>query len=549
VDWAPKHRAARVVTSRNRTRLSKQREDRGPLDGDSTDVYGTMSESEGPPFRQPESGGLLFRQPQYQPGTALGEPNVMPYIKARKFSADSAMSAARHGSVDSRMADSELTDGEQDHIRTSAFSAPATLRKSSQSRYPYRPRTSASSGHAQVLRRASRPVSTNTETASQQDRRGSQDDRFKATLASFPATPSNAPTRNPSVNTRPEARPEIHGSRIVAHNLNARLDRTRARKLQHLQQVRKMSVESGTGSIESSVTAGVREPLMDEDLAQRMVEGQTPLNKPEMCNHGFSICPHGCRHAETEPAQADIPHHLQPDQIAYRSTLPLPPTPDNVSEQNTHPALRHSNFSPGLLAQKRSMPAHTRSAVESTASSASSTPRPRAVSSAAKTSTLPILAEHEAHLGALQQDPESSAATMLITAFLQPLLQAQTSISLAPAVALKSPEPAQASGLRVAMAAAKYLTAAQEYTQIQAVAQAEAASGTLPSRQTSNASKGTLATGLRSRNDSVATASSTFSEKHTSSGSNTSDPNSLEVLYPTMRKASSTPTIGRAMSM
>ena len=465
----------------------------------------------------------------------------MHYIKARKFSVDSAMGAARHGSVDSRMADSELTDGEQDHMMTGAVAGPSTGRKPYQSRYPYRPRTSASSGHTQALRQGARPVSTNTETASQQDRRGSHDDRFKATLASFPATPSNAPTRNPSVNTRPEARPEILGSRNVASNLNARLDRTRARKLQHLQQVRKMSVESGTGSMESSVTGGAREPLMDEDLAQRMVEGQTPLNKPEMCDHGFSICPHGCRHVESEPVRPDVPHHLQPDQIAYRSTLPLPPTPDNLSEQNTHPALRHSNFSPGLLAQKRSMPAHPRSAVESTASSASSTPRPGAVSSAARTSASPMLAQQEAPLLAIQAE-SAAIISAIVTAVSQPSLQAQPDAPLSTAV-VTTPT--------VALATVTLFKAIEGFSQAQAqaAAQAEAVSGTLPSRQTSNASKGTLAAGPRNRNDSVATASSTFSEKHTSSGSNTSDPNSLEVMFSTTRKASLTPTIGRAMSL
>ena len=508
-----------------------------------------MSESEGPRFGQPESEGLLFRQPQYQPGTALGEPNVIHYIQARKFSTDSAFAAIRKESVDSRMADSELTDGEQDHTTTSA-GGPGTGRKLYQSRYPYRPRTSASSGRAQA-----RPISTNTETASHHSDRRSHDDRFQATLASFPAAPSNAPTRNPSVNTRPEARPEVLGSGTVASNLNARLDRTRARKLQHLQQVRKMSVESGTGSIESSATAGTREPLMDEDLAQRMVQGQTPLNKPVTCDHGFSICPHGCRHVESEPVRPDLPHHLQPDQIAYRSALPLPPTPDHLSEQNTHPALRHSNFSPGLLAQKRSMPAHSRPLVESTASSASSTPRPRALSSAATTSASPMPTQHEAPLLALQQDPESirqgaAVLSAIFTAVSQPIFQAQAITSLSTASATTTPlGSVQGTVLPIATAAAVYAVAAQMYSQSEAQARIEGASNPPSSRQISNASEVSHAARPRNRNDSVATASSTFSEKHTSASSSASDPNSLEVLYPNTRKGSLTPPEGHAIAM
>jgi len=202
------------------------------------------------------------------------------------------------------------------------------------------------------------------------------------------------------------------------------------------------------------------------------------------------------------------------------------------------------------------MPAHPRQFVESTASSASSTPRPRALSSAATTSVSPIHAPHEAQLLALQQGHESirqgaAVLSAIFTAVSQPIFQAQavTSLPTASATTTTPLEPVQAPVLPMATAAAVLAVATQMYSQSEAQSRIEGASNPSSSRQISNASEVSHAVGSRNRNDSGATASSTFSEKHTSASSNTSDPNSLEVMYPNTRKGSLTPPIGNAIAM
>lgn len=326
-DWTSQHRAEQYTVRARHTPARRQVRTTN-TDEETTDAYATLSDNEGPWIEQ----GL------YEPGTALGDPYLQDYIQGRQSSGDSAMGMLGESSVatvDSRIADSELTDNEMYSRAPSAelaVSNPATTYKPSyRPNHASRSRTSVGSGHTQVLCEGGRPVSQ--VLPSQGGRRSLSPDRFQTTLNSFPNTPSNLPTRNSSIKTYAPTQ-EV---KSVASALQARADRARARKMRDLQSVRMRSAGS-EGSMNapnartsSEAVSGAPESAFDHSQAQRIRKGKAPATSTETCPHGFDVCPHGCKHGHIEL--------YHPNEIAYRAALPLPILP-------SHPALRNPDWSP-----------------------------------------------------------------------------------------------------------------------------------------------------------------------------------------------------------
>jgi hypothetical protein len=479
-DWVPRHRAVRIESrsgTRSPGRHGKRDRSTHINTAAETDAYGTMSESE----------GLMFRVPSYQPGTALGDPHYQ-YIPSRKGSVDSAMALdmARRGSafsVDSRIADSELTDNEQNHQQsfrdsTSQSAAGPVVRRSMQPRYLRQsPSVSSSPSYTQLAeaaRQAPRAANIINKDVPQPVRR-SHEEKFQATLASFPAAPSNPPSRQPSVN------------RVkTASAMENRKEQARARKLRDLQRTRQASVQS-TAETVSSDTARISsdasgEPLMDSDLENVMTKGKAPLPKPAMCSHGFNVCPHGCKHGPTGINQHQ---HLQPEQVAYRQSLALPATPDLSS----HPAYRPRQSSDRSGARAPT-PSNT-SRIDF--GSAASTMRP-----VGPNDTERRLEQENAELKDVLS--KATAALNAIAAFhlggSNSLLQPVAMVQPLPQPGLFAQQP-DVSGVAAAAAAGAM-----------AGVQAHAAE---ISRQNSTTS--------RKRNDSIVSTATTVSEKHTSAGS------------------------------
>ena len=324
-DWAPQHQTTQY--SARPANIPSRRQPRvGTTDDENTDAYATFSESEGP----------WSSQPHYEPGTALGDPDLAQHFQQRQSCDDSAMGMPRKSSVttvDSRFADGELTDMEAHQRATHATSAnhhtAATRKSTYRPNYTTKSRTSISSGHTQVLCEGGRPVShilphRNVRRTSEQS-----PDRFQATLNSFPNTPSNVPTRNSSIKTYAPTQ-EV---KSVASALQARAGRARARKLRDLKQVCKPSIGSESSlsaadartSIEAVSGAAEREFVQNQTRQKQ--KDKTSATSSEMCSHGFKVCPHGCKHGHHEAHPSEVLQHLHPTEIAYRAALPLPPPP------------------------------------------------------------------------------------------------------------------------------------------------------------------------------------------------------------------------------
>jgi len=333
-DWAPQRQTTQRA-ERVRNTPSRREQCIGTTDEETTDAYATISEGEGPWFRQ---------SAHYEPGTALGDPDHAPYNQERQNSGNVAMAMPRKASVatvDSRVADSELTDNETlqraPNARSAMSNAAATRRSTPRPNYITKPRTSFDArGSVEGGRPESQALPKHVA------RRAQSPDRFQATLNAFPTTPSNVPTRDSSIKTYAPTQ-EV---KSVASALQARADRARARKLRDLEQVRKSSAESegsitvkaSVARISSEAVPGAPEPAYETSQAQRKQKAKPAATSIDTCPHGFDVCPHGCKHGHYEP--------YHPEEIAYRASLPLPlPPPSQQQEYTNHPALRTPDWS------------------------------------------------------------------------------------------------------------------------------------------------------------------------------------------------------------